>query len=227
MIAKSLLGAASKAAVCAIAIAALSACGLVTSTSRSVFFVFDVSGTYVKAVPDAAKLANITVADMLPGDYIAASQISACSFSEKEIFLNRQLPQTPSLAAEAKREVFDRSFNDYAAHVKSAKFTDIRGAIAQAAFELKQRPEAARFIVLFSDMLEDYGKSCDTSEIPLESCEGIHVIAANVIKTNAGRPGEILRDAEGQWEATVVAAGGTWSLVSSPDQLPKLVTGAS
>ena len=50
MIARSLLGGA-----CAIAIAALSACGLVTSTSRSVFFVFDVSGTYVKAVPDAAK----------------------------------------------------------------------------------------------------------------------------------------------------------------------------
>src|SRR5690606_7879779 len=122
---------------CAVALAALSACGLVTSTSRSVFFVFDVSGTYVKSVPDAAKLANITVADLLPGDYIAASQISACSFSEKEMILNRQLPQTPSLAAEAKREVFT-AFNDYASHVKSAKFTDIRGAIAQAAFELKQ-----------------------------------------------------------------------------------------
>ncbi len=49
-------------------IAALSACGLVTSTSRSVFLVFDVSGTYVKAVPDATKLANITVAELLPGD---------------------------------------------------------------------------------------------------------------------------------------------------------------
>jgi len=215
MIARSLLG-----ACCAIAIAALSACGLVTSTSRSVFFVFDVSGTYVKAVPDAAKLANITVADLLPGDYIAASQISACSFSEKEIFLNRQLPQTPSLAAEAKREVFG-SFNDYAAHVKSAKFTDIRGALAQASDELKRRPEAARFIVLFSDMVADYSKSCDTANIKLDLA-GIHVIAANVIKSTPGDPEKYFAVLK-EWEAQVVAAGGTWSLVSSPDQLPKLV----
>jgi hypothetical protein len=222
MIARSLLGAVGKAASCAIAIAALSACGLVTSTSRSVFFVFDVSGTYVKSVPDAAKLANITVADLLPGDYIAASQISACSFSEKEMILNRQLPQTPSLAAEAKREVFT-ALNAYAGQVKSAKFTDIRGAIAQAAFELKQRPEEARYIVLFSDMLEDYGKTCDTSKIPL-NLEGIHVIAANVIKTNPADPEKYFETLK-QWEATITAAGGTWSLVSSPDQLPKLVTG--
>ncbi|RYD81253.1 MAG: hypothetical protein EOP61_43120 [Sphingomonadales bacterium] len=187
------------------------------------FFVFDVSGTYVKSVPDATKLANITVADLLPGDYIAASQISACSFSEKEMILNRQLPQTPSLAAEAKREVFS-AFNEYATHVKSAKFTDIRGAIAQAAFELNQRPEEARFIVLFSDMLEDYGKTCDTSKIPL-NLEGIHVIAANVIKTNPADPEKYFETLK-QWEATVVAAGGEWSLVSSPDQLPKLVTGS-
>jgi len=44
MIARSVLRIALGAS-CAIAIAALSACGLVTSTSRSVFFVFDVSGT--------------------------------------------------------------------------------------------------------------------------------------------------------------------------------------
>ena len=217
MTARHLLGAA-----CAIAIAVLAACGLVTSTSRSVFFVFDVSGTYVKAVPDAAKLANITVAELLPGDYIAASQISACSFSEKEIFLNRQLPQTPSLAAEAKRDVFT-ALNAYAAQVKTAKFTDIRGALAQAAFELKQRPEADRYIVLFSDMLEDYSKSCDVSEIPLD-LSGIHVVAANVIKTDPSNPKKYF-DSLKMWEATVVASGGKWSLVSSPDQLPKLVTG--
>ena len=217
MTARHLLGAA-----CAIAIATLAACGLVTSTNRSVFFVFDVSGTYVKAVPDTAKLANITVAELLPGDYIGASQISACSFSEKEIFLNRQLPQTPSLAAEAKREVFN-TFTAYSSQVKSAKFTDIRGALAQAAFELKQRPEQDRYIVLFSDMLEDYSKLCDVSEIPLD-LSGIHVVAANVIKTDPSNPQKYF-DSLKTWEATVVAAGGKWSLVSSPDQLPRLVTG--
>jgi hypothetical protein len=206
----------------ALAMAALTGCGLVTSTNRSVFFVFDVSGTYVKSVPDAAKLANITIADMQPGDWIGASQISACSFSEEEIILQRQLPTTPSMAASTKRELFDE-FNAYASQVKSAKFTDIRGALAQAAFELQQRPEASRYIVLFSDMIDDYSKSCDTKNIKLD-LRDIHVVAANVIKTNPGDPEKYFAMLK-EWEAQVVAAGGTWSLVTSPDQLPKLVNG--
>jgi hypothetical protein len=211
------------AAALGLSLSALAACGLVTSTNRSVFFIFDVSGTYVKAVPDATKLANITVAELLPGDWVGASQISACSFSEKEIILQRQLPTTPSLASEAKRELFEE-FNAYAGQVKSAKYTDILGALAQASFELKQRPEEERFIVLFSDMMADYGKTCDTSKIELDLA-GIHVIAANVIKSDPADPQKYL-DMLKEWEAKVVAAGGTWSLVTSPDLLPKLVTGA-
>jgi hypothetical protein len=211
------------AAALGLSLSALAACGLVTSTNRSVFFIFDVSGTYVKAVPDATKLANITVAELLPGDWVGASQISACSFSEKEIILQRQLPTTPSLASEAKRELFEE-FNAYAGQVKSAKYTDILGALAQASFELKQRPEEERFIVLFSDMMADYGKTCDTSKIELDLA-GIHVIAANVIKSDPADPQKYL-DMLTEWEAKVVAAGGTWSLVTSPDLLPKLVTGA-
>jgi hypothetical protein len=211
------------AAALGLSLSALAACGLVTSTNRSVFFIFDVSGTYVKAVPDATKLANITVAELLPGDWVGASQISACSFSEKEIILQRQLPTTPSMASEAKRELFEE-FNAYAGQVKSAKYTDILGALAQASFELKQRPEEERFIVLFSDMMADYGKTCDTSKIELDLA-GIHVIAANVIKSDPADPQKYL-DMLKEWEAKVVAAGGTWSLVTSPDLLPKLVTGA-
>lgn len=209
-------------AACALSLAGLAACGLVTSTNRSVFFVFDVSGTYVKSVPDAAKIANITVAKLLPGDWVGASQISACSFSEKEIILQRQLPTTPSLAAAAKRELFEE-FGAYAAQVKSAKYTDIRGALAQASAELKNRPESERVIVLFSDMVGDYSKACDTSHFELD-LKGIHVIAANVIKSDPGDPKKYF-DLLAEWEAAVVAAGGKWSLVSSPDQLPNLVTG--
>ena len=200
---------------------ALAACGLVQSTNRSVFVIFDVSGTYVKAVPTATKYANMMIAELQPGDWIGASQISACSFSEKEMILQKQLPQTPSLASTAKRELFDQ-FANYAAQVKSAKYTDIRGAIAQAAFELRQRPEQARYIVLFTDMVEDMGKGCDTSGVKLD-LTGIHVIAANVIKSNPGNPDEYFALLQ-KWEKTITDAGGTWNLVSSPDQLPKLVT---
>jgi hypothetical protein len=207
-------------ALCATALTALAGCGLVTSTNRSVFAVFDVSGTYVKAVPDAAKYAKLMISELQPGDWVGVSQISACSFSEKEIILQRQLPETPSMATAAKRELFTQ-LDAYAGQVKSAKYTDVRGAIAQAAFELRQRPEQERYIVLFSDMVEDHGKACDTSGATLD-LKGIHVIAANVIKSNPADPDQYLALLE-KWEKTITEAGGTWSLVGSPDQLPELV----
>ena len=198
MTSKVLLG-----AVCAIAIAALAACGLVTSTSRSVFVVFDVSGTYVNAVPDATKYANLLITDLQPGDWIGASQIASCSFSEKEIILQRQLPETPSMADAAKRDLFNE-LTTYAGQVKSAKYTDIRGALAQAAFELKQRPEAERYIVLFSDMVEDYAKGCNTSNTKLD-LNGIHVIAANVIKSTPADPDKYFALLD-KWEKVVKQA---------------------
>ncbi len=45
-----------------------------------------------------------------------------------------------------------------------------------------------------------------------------------MIKTTPGDPQKYFETLK-TWEATVVAAGGKWSLVSSPDQLPKLITG--
>ncbi len=206
---------------CLLASASLSACGLVTSTNRSVFVLFDASGTYVKSVPVSARLANLMVAELQPGDWIGASQISSCSFSEKEIVLQQQLPETPSLADQTKRAVFTK-LNDYAGTVKSTKFTDIHGALAQAAFELRQRPEAARYIVVFSDMIEDHAPKCDTSKVALD-LKGITVIAANVIKTNPADPEEYFQTLK-DWESTVTEAGGVWALSTSPDQLPKLVT---
>lgn len=215
MISKVLLG-----TVCAIAIVTLAACGLVTSTNRSVFVVFDVSGTYVKAVPDATKYANLMIAQLQPGDWLGVSQIGACSFSEKQIVLQRELPETPSMASTAKRELFAQ-LAAYADGVKSAKYTDIRGALAQAAFELHQRPEAERYIILFSDMVEEYEKSCNTANTKLD-LTGINVIAANVIKSNPADPDKYFALLD-KWEKTVKEAGGTWSLAASPDQLPKLV----
>ncbi len=210
------------ASVAALSLAAsLAACGIVTSTSRSVFVLFDVSGTYAKAVPDAAKLANLMIAELQPGDWIGAGQISSCSFSEEEIILQQRLPETPSLASSAKRDLFTALIN-YAQTVKPTKFTDIKGALAQAVFELRQRPEQARYIVIFSDMVQDLQAGCDTSSVTLD-LSGVTVIAANVIKTTPGDPEKyfaLLAD----WEKTVTEAGGTWKMVTSPDQLPELVT---
>jgi hypothetical protein len=208
------------ALACLLASATLSACGLVTSTNRSVFVLFDASGTYVKSVPVAARLANLMVAELQPGDWVGVGQISSCSFSEKEIVLQQQLPETPSLASETKRVMFAK-LGDYASTVKSTKYTDIHGALAQAAFELRQRPEASRYIVVFSDMIEDHAPNCDTSKVALD-LTGITVVAANVIKSNPADPEEYFQTLK-DWETTVTDAGGVWQLSTSPDQLPKLV----
>jgi hypothetical protein len=200
---------------------ALSACGLVTSTNRSVFVLFDASGTYVKAVPDAARWASLMVAKLQPGDFVGVSQISSCSFSDKEVVLQERLPETPSRSAEAQRLIFAK-LRDFAGTVKSTKYTDIRGALAQAAFELRQRPEKARYIVVFSDMMEDLAPRCDTSKVALD-LSGITVVASNVIKTNAADPDKYFALLK-KWEETVTAAGGKWQLATAPDQLPDMVT---
>jgi hypothetical protein len=207
-------------ACASIALAMLAGCGLVTSTSRSVFVLFDASGTYAKAVPDAARSANLMISDLQPGDWVGVGQISSCSFSEKEIVVQQQLPETPSLASQAKRLLFTK-LRTFAEDVKPTKYTDIRGALAQAAFELKQRPEADRYIVVFSDMVEDMGKKCDTSKVKLD-LSGVTVIAANVIKSDPTNPEKYFATLK-DWEETVTGAGGKWSLAASPDQLPQLV----
>lgn len=210
---------ASLAAAC-VAAATLAACGLITSTSRSVFVLFDASGTYAKSVPDAARAANYMIAGLQPGDFIGVGQISSCSFSDKEIVLQESLPETPSRAETAKRVLFEK-LNTYAQGVKSTKYTDIRGALAQAAFELRQRPEADRYIIIFSDMVEDMGKACNTSKATLD-LKGVTVVASNVIKTNSANPDKYFAMLKG-WEKTVTDAGGKWQMAASPDQLPQLV----
>lgn len=198
----------------------MTSCGLVTSTNRSVYFLFDASGTYAKAVPTAAKSANRLIARLQPGDWVGVAQISSCSFSEEEIVVQKRLSETPSLATRDKRALFD-SLTTYSGGVKSTKFTDIHGALAQAAFELRQRPEAQRFIVVFSDMVEDTAKNCDTSKVPLD-LTGIRVVASNVIKTNPAAPEKYFALLK-EWERQVTEAGGVWQLAASDDQLPQLV----
>lgn len=212
---------ASAAALLAMA-AATSACDLVTSTSRAVFVLFDASGTYAASVPTAARSASLLISDLQPGDWIGVGQISSCSFSEKEIIAQQLLPETPSRASEAKREMFNR-LQAYSESVEPTKFTDIHGALAQAAFELRQRPEGSRHIVVFSDMVEDLAADCNTAGAKLD-LTGISVVASNVIKSDPANPDKYFEMLD-EWERIVTEAGGTWDMALSPDQLPALVVG--
>lgn len=199
----------------------LSSCGLVTSTNRSVFVLFDASGSYAKMAPTAASSANVMIARLQPGDWIGVAQIAACSFSDDQIVAREQLPETPSLADAAKRKLFT-TLNTYAVDVKPAKYTDIHGALAQAAYELNQRPASDRFIVVYSDMIEDLGKACDTSKVALD-LKGIHVVASNVIKSNPADPAkyfELLKT----WEKTVTDAGGQWTIAPGPTDVTRTVS---
>ena len=76
-----------------------------------------------------------------------------------------------------------------------------------------------------SGVLANLGVSWPSrSEEPGGQSSPEELIAANVIKSDPADPQkyfDLLKD----WEAQVVAAGGTWALVASPDQLPKLVSG--
>lgn len=217
-----MIGKLASAAALVVMAAATSACDLVTSTSRAVFVLFDASGTYAASVPTAARSASLLISDLQPGDWIGVGQISSCSFSEKEIITQQLLPETPSRASDAKREMFER-LQAYSETVKPTKYTDIRGALAQAAFELRQRPEASRHIVVFSDMVEDLAADCNTAGATLD-LTGISVVASNVIKSDPANPDKYFAMLD-EWERIVTEAGGAWDMALSPDQLPALVVG--
>ncbi len=200
----------------------LGACGVITSTGRSVFFLLDASGSYGKEIPSIAKTAKLVIAELQPNDWLAASQISSCSFADTEVLPSRRLSSTPSVAAAGKRAAF-KSFDDYAAAEHKTSFTDIKGALAGAAVTLRGNKDRHRFIIVYSDLVEDVAPDCNTKDLKLD-LNGMTVIASHVTRTKAdGQHPERYEARIESWRQIVTEAGGRFEFATSPDELIALV----
>ena len=196
----------------------VAACGAITSNSKAVFMLVDVSGTYVREVPDAIMTAKLLTSKLNSNDMFAFGEIGSCSFSDNSLIVRRTLPGTPSQAALAKQDVF-RSLETYGEQVDATDWTDIRGGLRYAASELEQSDQGKRIIVVHSDLVEDVSPEGDTSELSLD-LEGITVIVTNVTRSDreASDPDAYFRRLE-EWQALVEEAGGKWVHANSRDRL--------
>ena len=210
------------AALYALSVSALAGCGIVTSQSRAVFVLVDASGNYAKNMDEAVSSSRLVAARLNPNDWMAFAEIGSCSFSDDAIVVREKLPSTPSRASLTKQHLF-QAFETYAADVEPTAFTDIRGALRYAAFELESNAARERYIVVFSDMVEDVSPDCDTSRLALD-LTGITVIAANVTKlpSDAQSPDRYF-ERLAKWEDIVTATGGTWVHAPSAEQIIETV----
>ena len=198
---------------------ALTACGdLVTSSERDVFVLVDASGTYAKTMPVAIQGARLMTMKLDTEDSFSFAQISSCSFSEENVILKATLPSTPSRASLGKQQIFEL-LNAYGEVFQSTAYTDIRGALKYASFELALSQKDHKYIVIFSDLVEDTAPDCDTRELSLD-LTGITVIATNVTKLKSdARDPEAYESRLQDWNDIVTSAGGTWVLAPSIDQV--------
>ena len=152
-------------------------------------------------------------------DSFAVAEIGACSFSDEAVLLRFTAPDRPTerqrlIAANAAR------LTDYAARARATNFTDIRGALTQAAQYLASRPAEQRSIVVFSDFEEDLPPNCRRDKPLPQELKGIEVIATNVTRLpeDNRNPARYGRRLDG-WRRLVEATGARWRLVPDPSDV--------
>ncbi len=206
--------------LCAAGVAALAACGvkLIESSETDLFVLVDASGTYAANMDSAVQASRLMAVQLAPKDTITFAQISSCSFSDENVVLRSTLPSTPSRAAMRKQDIF-RQLDQYRDTFQATSYTDIRGALKYASFELAQSGKDAKYIVVFSDMVEDTAPDCDTRDLAID-LTGITVIATNVTKlrSDSANP-EAYFDRLAKWEEIVTSAGGIWVLAPNTEQV--------
>lgn len=200
------------------ALSYLTGCGIITATDKSVFVLVDVSGTYAANVDSSILSTRIMTSKLRTNDWVGFAQLSSCSFSDEGLVVRERLPSVPSQAAAAKTRIFTK-LNAYGETVQPTAFTDIKGALRYATNELEQTGDGSKYIVIFSDMIEDVSPDCPTQDLDVD-LEGITVIASNVTKAKSDeRDPQAYFDRLDTWRTYVESSGGEWVVTATGDQI--------
>ena len=202
---------------------ALAACEERRDDAASIYALLDVSGSYFRELDKAVRALRVMMGFVHAYDSFAVAEIGACSFTDEAVILRFTAPDRPSerqrlVAANAQR------LAGYAAKAKATNFTDIRGALIQAAQHLTSRPAATRAIVLFSDLDEDLPAGCRREAALPSSLKGLDVIATNVVRLPEDNrdPQRYTRRIDG-WRKLVEAAGARWQVIPDPADVVALL----
>ena len=187
--------------------------------ASAIYALIDVSGSYFRELDKAVRALRVMMAGLRAHDSFAVAEIGACSFSDEAVLLRFTAPDRPTerqrvIAANAAR------LTDYAARARATNFTDIRGALTQAAQYLASRPAEQRSIVVFSDFEEDLPPNCRRDKPLPQELKGIEVIATNVTRLpeDNRNPARYGRRLDG-WRRLVEATGARWRLVPDPSDV--------
>jgi len=187
---------------------------------HGVYMLIDTSGTYTKELEKAQQIINVTLAKLYPGDSFAVARIDSGSFTEKDIVAKVTFDERPSMANHQKR-LFKEQIDKFVKTVQPAKFTDITGGILQATEFLNEKNTGKKTILIFSDMKEELDKGYKRDiNFDLKNFE---VVAINVTKLRSDNydPKEYMSRLD-NWQARVVAGGGSWKVTNDMDQLEKI-----
>ena len=200
------------------AVALLSGC--ISRNETALYVLVDVSGTYHRELPKAVRAVAYLLAKLRPGDAITLAKISSRSFSDREIVFRVRFPTRPSEANRIKRALKEKL--DRFARTRASAYTDIRGAVLQAAEWLAETPAARKVLVIFSDLAEDLPKDVRRAGIK-GNFAGIEVLAVDVIKLRSDNrdPARYTRRLA-RWRAFFTEGGAaSFRVLADPMQLPE------
>jgi hypothetical protein len=203
---------------------ALTGCGKnqQRAPGHGVYMLIDTSGTYTRELKKAQQIINVTLAKLYPGDTFAVARIDTGSFSEKDIVAKVTFDDRPSMANHQKR-LFKEKIDKFVTTVEPARYTDITGGILQGTQFLNEKGTGRKTILIFSDLKEELGEGYNR-DIAF-ALKGFDVVAINVTKLRSDNyDPEQYMDRLERWEARVVSAGGTWTVINDMDQMEKIFT---
>lgn len=204
----------------------LGACEERSDTAAAVYGLLDVSKSYIREADKALRTLRATMGFMRAHDSFAVAEIGACSFTDDAVLVSFTAPDRPT---ERQRLVaaYGQKLADYGSRMKPAGYTDIRGALLQAAQHLAGKKAGSRTIVLFSDLEEDLPPTCRRDPALPAALRGMTVIATNVIRLpeDNREPARYGRRLDG-WRQLVEAAGANWKVAPDPVEVTSLFKGS-
>lgn len=191
---------------------------------RAVYVLVDTSGSYIQAVPKAARIIRYLLGTLEPGDTIAVARITSLSFTNKDRVAAITLSRRPAQADAEKRAMAARvsAFVKAMEKRRGTAYTDISGALLEAAQFLRGIPAARKEIIVVSDMRQDLPPGA-VRHVPLPLNQ-VSVFAVNVIKSygeNMNPTRYIAR--MHKWKARIAKGGGHFIIVHQLSRLPALL----
>src|SRR4051812_37988139 len=124
------------------------ACGDARDHTQAVYMLVDTSGTYAAEAGKARLIINYLLGTLQPGDSLAVARVRSRSFSEKDIVAKATFDTRPSQTNAQKRS-FQARIDDAFRSVPGSQYTDITGAMIQAAQFLNEAGSGTKTIIIF------------------------------------------------------------------------------